>query len=50
MTTTIILAHPFLELMPVRASALANKMARIAYAILRARTIYKAKELSPARA
>jgi transposase len=32
------------------AVALANKMARIAYAILRARTIYKAKELSPAQA
>jgi len=27
-----------------------NKMTRIAYAILRARTIYKAKELSPAQA
>ena len=32
------------------AVALANKMARIAFAILRARTIYTAKEFSPAQA
>ena len=32
------------------AVALANKMARIAFAILRARTIYKAKEFGPAQA
>ena len=32
------------------AVALANKMARIAFAVLRARTLYKAKEFSLAQA
>ena len=32
------------------AVALANKMARIAFAIMRGRTIYKAREFSPAQA